>query len=229
MTNVYFISGTMCTEDLWQFIFPKLENITPIHVDISSASSFEEINEIILKTIHIPSIIIGFSLGGFAVMNFAAYYPEKVEKLAVVAASAKGLEQNEIKLRKSTIDFLEKHNYKGISQTRIQQFLHPNNHQNPEITSIIKKMDGDLGKNVLIRQLKATSQRLDITEKLVTLNKPVLLISSENDTLVEAVEIKKLSRKMLKATYVNIKNCGHMIPIEKPKELSYLLSSFLNF
>ncbi|SEC38265.1 Pimeloyl-ACP methyl ester carboxylesterase [Tenacibaculum sp. MAR_2009_124] len=228
MTNVYFISGTMCTEDLWQFIFPYLKNSTPIHIDITSASSFEEINNIILKTIESPAIIVGFSLGGFSAMNFAYQYPENVEKLIIVAANSKGLDSHEINLRKSTIKFLEKHSYKGISQARVQQFLHPNNHHNQEIVSIIKKMDASLGKNVLIKQLKATSKRIDITQHLSNLNKPILFVSAENDSLVNPLEVKQLSNKIPKSTYVNLKQCGHMIPLEKPKELVYLLSSFLN-
>ncbi|CAM1362021.1 alpha/beta fold hydrolase [Tenacibaculum xiamenense] len=228
MTNIFFISGTMCTKDLWQYIFPQLENINPIHIDITSASSFEEINNIILESIETPSILIGFSLGGFSVMNFASQYPEKVEKLVVIAANSKGLDSNEIKLRKSTIEFLEKHSYKGISQARVQQFLHPNNHNNQEIIAIIKKMDADLGKDVLIKQLKATSKRVDITNQLKNYKKPTLLISAENDALVDPNEVKKLSKEMSKSTYVNLKQCGHMIPLEKPNELVYLLSSFLD-
>ena len=81
MIDVFFISGTMCTKDLWQYILPYLKNINPIHIDITSASSFDEINNIILKSISSPTILVGFSLGGFSAMNFTSQYPEKVEKL----------------------------------------------------------------------------------------------------------------------------------------------------
>ena len=47
MIDVFFISGTMCTKDLWQYILPYLKNINPIHIDITSASSFDEINNIL--------------------------------------------------------------------------------------------------------------------------------------------------------------------------------------
>ena len=162
MQKVYFISGTMCTVDLWQFVFPNLENILPVHIDITPAKSFEEINQIILSEITESATIVGFSLGGFSTMNFSISYPKKGKKLIIKAANTNGLNDKEIQLRKNTIEFLENHNYKGISQARIQQFLHPNNQQNKKLSGIIKKMDTDLGKEVLIRQLKATSSRLNI-------------------------------------------------------------------
>ncbi|WP_028891569.1 alpha/beta fold hydrolase [Tenacibaculum sp. 47A_GOM-205m] len=224
MQKVYFISGTMCTVDLWQFVFPKLENIQPIHIDITPATSFDEINEIILNHIGAPATIVGFSLGGFSAMNFAIHYPEKVKKLVIVAANTDGLNDNEIQLRKSTIDFLEKHNYKGISQARIQQFLHPDNHSNSEIVSIIKKMDTDLGKEVLLRQLKATSTRINISQEVLKLNVSCLFITAENDALINPKKIKEFVNQTQKGKYITIKNCGHMIPLEKPKELTHILN-----
>ena len=224
MQKVYFISGTMCTVDLWQFVFPKLENIQPIHIDITPATSFDEINKIILNHIEAPATIVGFSLGGFSAMNFAIHHPKKVKKLVIVAANTDGLNDNEIQLRKSTIDFLEKHNYKGISQARIQQFLHPDNHSNSEIVSIIKKMDTDLGKEVLLRQLKATSTRINISQEVLKLNIPCLFITAENDALINPKKIKEFVNQTKKGRYITIKNCGHMIPLEKPKELAHILN-----
>ena len=228
MQQVYFISGTMCTVDLWQLVFPKLENTHPIYIDITPAQSFEEINQIILSNITEPSVIVGFSLGGFSAMNFAAQYPEKVKKLVIVAANTSGLSDNEIQLRKSTIEFLENHTYKGISQVRVQQFLHPNNHQNTEIVGIIKKMDADLGKDVLIRQLKATSKRIDISEKVAKLTIPILCIAAENDVLVKSSEVKSIAKKLKKGKFINLKNCGHMIPLEKHEELASILNLTIN-
>ncbi|CAM1371115.1 conserved protein of unknown function [Tenacibaculum soleae] len=223
MQKVYFISGTMCTVDLWQFVFPRLENIFPVHIDITLATSFDEINKIILSKIDKKAIIVGFSLGGFSALNFATHYPEKVKKLVIIAANTNGLNDNEVQLRKSTIDFLQNKKYKGISLVRIQQFLHPN-HQNKEIISIIKKMDATLGKEVLIRQLKATSSRLNITEQVLSLNIPIILIAAENDALISIADVKILASKLQNGKHIIIKNCGHMIPLEKPEELTNLLN-----
>lgn len=223
MQKVYFISGTMCTVDLWQFVFPRLENIFPVHIDITLATSFDEINKIILSKIDEKAIIVGFSLGGFSALNFAIHYPEKIKKLVIIAANTNGLNDNEVQLRKSTIDFLQNKKYKGISLVRIQQFLHPN-HQNKEIISIIKKMDATLGKEVLIRQLKATSSRLNITEQVLSLNIPIILIAAENDALISIADVKILVSKLQNGKHIIIKNCGHMIPLEKPEELANLLN-----
>ncbi|WP_428743408.1 alpha/beta fold hydrolase [Tenacibaculum sp.] len=228
MQKIYFISGTMCTVDLWQFVFPKLENMLPIHIDITPANSFDEINDLIQSHIEEPATIVGFSLGGFSAMNFAVHHPKKVKRLIIVAANTSGLSDSEIQLRKNTFDFLEKHTYKGISQTRIQQFLHPDNYHNTEIVSIIKKMDADLGKEVLIRQLKATSVRINISEEVLKLNIPILFIAAENDALVNPKKVKEFAYQTRKGKHITIKNSGHMIPLEKHKELASILNLTIN-
>ena len=227
MQKIYFLSGTMCNQDLWQFVFPKIEPYEPEYIDITSATSFDEINAIMHSKIVSPAIIIGFSLGGFCALNFASQYPEKVDKVISIAASAKGLSDHEIRLRKSTIDFLETHQYKGISHSRVKQFLHLDNHQNETITTIIKKMDTDLGKEVLIRQLKATSQRIDITDKLKKISNPILLIGSKEDNLVLAQDILALNKELRTSFSIILKNCGHMIPLEKPNEIIEIIHNYL--
>ena len=229
MQKIYFLSGTMCNEDLWQFVFPKIENYTPEYIDITTATSFDEINAIINSKVEEPAILIGFSLGGFSALNFATQYPEKIKKLVIIAASAKGLSEHEIRLRKSTIQFLETHNYKGISNTRVKQFLHPDNHQNETLSSIIKKMDADLGKEVLIRQLKATSKRVDITPQLKAITNPILLIGSKDDALVLSQDIPNLKKELKTSFSIILKNCGHMIPLEKPNEVAEIINNYLKF
>jgi pimeloyl-ACP methyl ester carboxylesterase len=228
MQKIYFLSGTMCNQDLWQFVFPKIEKYSPEYIDITPATSFEEINAIINSKIVSPAILIGFSLGGFSALNFATQYPEKVKKLIIIAANAKGLSEDEIKLRKSTIQFLETHQYKGISNTRVKQFLHSVNHQNEVLTSIIKKMDIDLGKDILIKQLKATSKRVDITNKLNKINSPILFISAKEDGLVSYLDVTALKNKITNSLSIVIKNCGHMIPLEKPIEIAGIINNYLN-
>ena len=218
----------MCNQDLWQYVFPNIKNYIPVYIDTTAANSFDEIHQIIDSKITAPAVLIGFSLGGFCAMRFASMHPEKIKKLIIIAAHTKGLSTDEIQLRESTISFLETHQYKGVSRSRIEQFLHPNKHQNTSISAIIKKMDSDLGKEVLIRQLKATSQRVAITRELRAIDTPILLIGAKEDTLVLHDDLVILNKTLKSSILVLFKNCGHMIPLEKPKELIQTIHHYLN-
>lgn len=226
MQKIYFIPGTMCTAALWSSMHAVAHNYTPIYIDTTAATSFDEINAIIDSTLTEPSIIVGFSMGGFAAMYFALKHPEKVRKLIVVSATPFGLSERELSLRKSTLEFLEKHPYKGISQQRIAQFIHPSQIGNTPLIALIKKMDKDLGKEILIRQLKATSSRTDISEALKKSTVPILFVLAAQDSLVNPAPVKELYPTIPKARYMLLKGSGHMIPLEKPEVLTTIIERF---
>ncbi len=227
MKKVYFLSGTMNNECLWQWVFPELEGIDPVYIDITTAKSFEEINDLIADAMEKPGILIGFSLGGFSALNFTVKSPHKVLKLMMICASSKGLNAEEIRLRNSTIHFLENHFYKGISSARISQFVHSEACNYMEISELIRKMDADLGKETLIRQLKATSRRASLTGDLKDLKMPVLLLGASNDMLVTPDSMEDMYLELENATFEIISETGHMIPLEQPKLLASKIQNFV--
>jgi pimeloyl-ACP methyl ester carboxylesterase len=214
--KLYFLSGTMCTANLWNFVCAELTSFECVFIDTTSATSFTEIDTLLDETLPENALVVAFSMGAYSAIHFAVSNPNRIQKMIVIAASANGLEAKELQLRKNTIDFLEKHTYKGISTARALQFLHPKNHQNTELIQVIKDMDSDLGKEVLIRQLKATSQRVDLTSELKNIQTQIHIIASKEDALVRIDYVKNTQQQLPKATITVLKNCGHMIPLEMP-------------
>lgn len=214
--KLYFLSGTMCTPLLWEYVCEDLTQYECIFIDTTLATSFSAIDALLAATLEENTLVVAFSMGAYAAMHFAVSNPKRIQKMIVIAASGKGLKAQEIQLRKNTIDFLGKHHYKGISNTRALQFLHPKNHQNDELIQIIKDMDADLGKEVLIRQLKATSLRIDLTQKLQQVQTRIHVIAATEDALVKIDDVKHTQQNIPKATITVLKNCGHMIPLEMP-------------
>ncbi len=214
--KLYFLSGTMCTPQLWDFVCAELTQYNCIFIDTTSATSFDEIDSLLNEILEEKAQVVAFSMGAYAAIHFAVSHPNRIEKMIVIAASANGLEAKELQLRKNTIDFLEKHNYKGISNARALQFLHPKNHQNGALIQVIKDMDAALGKDVLIRQLKATSQRVDVTSELKNIQTQIHIIAAKEDALISIEAVKNTQQDLPKATITILKNCGHMIPLEMP-------------
>jgi len=227
MKKVYFLSGTMNNEQLWQWVFPKLDNVDPVYIDITTAKSFDEINSLIKDEVVEPGILIGFSLGGFSALNFAVKYPKKVERLMMICASADGLNTEEIRLRTSTIRFLETHKYMGISKARIQQFVYPEAENYEKIAQLIREMDATLGKETLIRQLKATSKRKSLMDKVSVLTMPVCLLGASNDLLVNPESMEDMYLELENATFEIISETGHMIPLEQPDILIHKIHDFV--
>lgn len=226
MTSFYFIPGTMCDRRLWHKVEEKLEGREIYHCTYSSAETLEEMQDCVLQ--QAPkgtSHLVGFSLGGFLAMMAAMKEPQLFKSLTIIAASPTGLSASEKKLRQQNASMLKNFTYKGMSHTRLAQFVHPRNIEDTSITGTILTMEKDLGQEVLLRQLMAPLDRPDLSNMIEKLPFPVTFIMAVADQMVSYPEIKNQVTKYPNIQLHSIKDCGHMIPLEAPAMLGKLLAA----
>ncbi|MEP0862599.1 MAG: alpha/beta fold hydrolase [Ignavibacterium sp.] len=76
--------------------------------------------------------------------------------------------------------------------------------------------------------LLAMLSRTDTTQNLSQIKIPTLLICGEKDALTPPSVMKEMFHKIPNAEFVEIKNAGHMTPIENPDEVNKAIINFLN-
>jgi pimeloyl-ACP methyl ester carboxylesterase len=227
--KVYFLPGTMCDERLWQKVWPKISTaIEPQHISLTEGKNFQELDQLIAEQLEEEQIhLVGFSMGGYAALHFALNHQEKIKSLVIIGASARGLNEEEIELRNTFMEVLRNQPYNGVSKGRIQQLLSPLNRNDQEIIRIIRQMDKDLGKEILISQVTATTNRPSLMDRLPELNLPVMLIFGKQEALVSFEEIKSMSQLLPDCKTKLIENSGHMVPLENPEVLADLLQEWI--
>ena len=87
-------------------------------------------------------------------------------------------------------------------------------------------MDRDLGKPVLMAQLKETSTRTSLAPRLAELDIPVLLIGADSDPFVPFQSIDRMVGLIRNATPIKARDAGHMIPLEQPDWLAARIADF---
>lgn len=220
----YLIPGTMCDKRLWHKLEEKLTDRTCFHCDYSAADTLKNMQDTVLKQAPNEAChLIGFSLGGYLAMKAAIMEPKRFTTLTVIAASPFGLSEEEKKLRQQSAITLKNFTYKGMSKTRLAQFVHPANLENRSVTNTILTMEKDLGQDVLIRQLMAPLDRPDISAKLKNLPFTVRFIIAEEDQFVAFKEVKTFAEKTASIQFHHMKDTGHMIPLEAPSKLATIV------
>lgn len=227
--NLTFLPGTMCDERVWAPVRSRLEpQFSTDYVAIEG----EPTRAGMLGLIHSaasagdPLHLVAFSMGGYLALEYALDNPGRVASLVTVASSAFGLTEDEAAERVRALELLEKHDYRGIPKSRIDQFVHPTHQNDPAVVDVIRAMDHDLGKVVLVAQLRETSTRTSLTPRLPELEIPVLLIGADSDPFVPVASIHRMAGLIPGAKAVIARNAGHMIPLEQPDWLATQISAF---
>lgn len=228
-TTIYLLPGTMCDERLWNKLLTYLnENYELIFLEIPKKETLNEICDYLFLKIKEKKInLLGFSLGAYIAAYFASKYPKKVSKLFLMSNTPCDLPKYEIEKRINIIDFINSYGIKGLSRKKVQSLLGEENQENDEIINLIQNMYITLGKEVFIQQLSSTLKREDLSKKLASLDIDITFFYALNDELISSEWIEEYIKISKNAKIETIKGSSHMLPLEKPFEVSNKIITWL--
>jgi pimeloyl-ACP methyl ester carboxylesterase len=96
----------------------------------------------------------------------------------------------------------------------------------PAVAGVMRAMDQDLGRDMLLAQLKETSERVDLGPRLHELAMPVLLLGADGDNFSPPPTLERMAQLIPNVRLAIAVNAGHMIPLEQPGWLAAQLTAF---
>ncbi|KAK9237464.1 Alpha/Beta hydrolase protein [Lipomyces kononenkoae] len=245
-SRLSLVPGTMCDNRLWQGMLPVFAqgNVLTAEVRLWEAADRSSMRELITRSIsnecgqdrNLPVDLLGFSMGGYLALDL---YCRKLEhdndksqptirSIIIICSSARGLGPRERVKRKHMLDLMARHNYAGISPSRIARFVKPGLVDDARVGGLIAAMDKDLGKEVLLAQFSSTLDRENLMDRLPQIRIPVLIVGSEGDQMVDANDLYLMHERIKGSKLVMFKDAGHMIPLEAPERLASIVLDFIN-
>jgi pimeloyl-ACP methyl ester carboxylesterase len=230
--KIYLIPGLMTDERLWSRIKPFLENdYELIHIPIPHTEDFDEIIDILDKQFSDDSEekvnLLGFSLGGYIASYYAITYPNRVNRLLMVAATPGSSSEAEIERRKEKFTVIEKEGFRGLSYDKAKSLVEKKNKDDSELIKIIQDMFIDLGKERFITQLTSTFYRKDLFADLVNLDLPIWFYYSEDDRLLSPNALDRLLNNEHNMKLISRVGTSHNIPLEEPRILSDVIKDWM--
>lgn len=227
--KIYLIPGLMTDERLWSRVKPFLDEYELVHVPIPHSHNFDEVIDILLEVLKEEKVnLLGFSLGGYIASYFAVTYPNRVNKLFMVAATPGASEEAEIERRREKFAVIEKEGFKGLPYEKAVTLVEEQNKEDVELIKTIQDMFMDLGKETFISQLTSTFNRIDLLDDLVGLKLGIWYYYSTKDRLLNHKSISKLQTMEHNMTLISREGTSHNIPLEVPKELSIKIKEWMN-
>jgi len=224
---VYAIPGTMCDERLWQTLQRDTDTLDIIHVPVPNESTLDNIVASLQQQLpEKPFNLLGFSMGAYIASALCVKHPTRVKRLSVLSNSPSVLPEEELRQRQQALRWVEKHGYTGMSAQKVKAMLHRDNRDNKPIIEQVLAMDKACGEAVLVQQLTATSARTNLAPALAQLPTPMQFLFGDDDHLVAASTIEKISRNHKNTHVQKINGAGHMLPLEQPTIVAKHLTQF---
>jgi esterase len=172
--------------------------------------------------------LMGHSMGGKTVMNFAVQYPERVSKLIVgdiapryypihhqvILEGLNALDLSQLQSRKEADDLLAPY----IPELGIRQFL---------LKSLGRDANGFAWKinlSVITQHIEEVGKALD--EETV-FEGPTLFLGGANSSYIQEKDLSDMKNHFPNCTWISIPNAGHWLHAEQPQAVVAAMRKFL--
>lgn len=169
-------------------------------------------------------VVCGLSMGGYVALAFWRRHRDKVAGL--VLANTKATPDDEAaKQRRSDLATRLRSEGHGFLVESPPPLLSDNapDELRQRVKAIIQRQSAE----AIATASLAMGARPDSTGDLGTIDVPVLIITSSNDTLIPPDQSKPMAEQIPNATLEVIEGAGHLSNLEKPEEFNRLLAEHL--
>lgn len=205
---------------------PDLEAVATLHYgNVYEDTSLEGMARRVLDSSPERFVLVGFSMGGFVARIATLMAPERVAGVAFICSSARAQSATEDAHKQTRIAALNTPGARGGSARTFSQALHPDRERDPVLLERLRGMTRRLGKDVMIRQL--TPSRADGYADLERIACPSLVIAARQDRLRRFEETERMAKHLPNSRFAVVEDCGHMATLERPGEVSALLTDWI--
>lgn len=184
----------------------------------------------LLKFLKVPKAhLVGLSLGGRTVIDFALTHPEMVDSLIPVAPGLSGYPfspQDMLEFLK-VVWSIQKDDGTPAGETFLQNALNIPAMENPTVARKLRPIAIDNSRFWLVNPLFSRFPSPPAVQRLAEIRVPTLLIIGDQDVPTSQAIVQTLEKEIPGANKAVIPGAGHVVPMEKPEEFNRILSDFL--
>lgn len=218
------LSGMLGDATLWDGVSPALNDLVlpwPCRIDLED--SVAEMAAAVLAEAPARFALCGHSLGGIVALEIVRRAPERVSRLVLVAASARGPGEAQQRVWADWRERTGSGDFARIADDLARATLAPAHRDDPALVTANTRMAHAVGPAGFVRQLSAQATRPDSLDGLARIEVPVLVLSGELDETCPPPLQREIVERCPRAELVTLAGGGHMLPLECPAEVAVAL------
>jgi pimeloyl-ACP methyl ester carboxylesterase len=194
----------------------RLGDQKPINIEFLTNRLAEYLDRFVQSP---PYHLVASSLGGQISIEYAARYPEKVDKLVLLCPSGFGTEE-----RLPILEGARAKNYKDL----VESTFYDRRFASPRIVDYYaQKFAVKPWRRAFFETVRGTKSH-SVLDKLRQIEQPTLVICGREDRIVDPVAVHEAVRDIPNYRYISIPNCGHAPQLERPRLINRMVVEFLS-
>ena len=173
-----------------------------------------------------PLVLAGMSMGGYVAFEIVRRAGERVRALALMSTSARPDTPEATAAREALIE-LAGTDFPAVIEKLLARMAHPEHANTPEVGGMFQSMATGLGAEVFVRQQRAIIGRPDSRPSLATIRCPTLVLCGREDLVTPPDVHQELVAGIVGAQLEIIEQCGHLLPLEQPTQVTAILRTWL--
>ncbi len=224
--TLILIPGFANNELAWKFQIEHLKDRFDVRVFVMDKfANRQDMVENLLKKAPERFNLAGHSMGGWVAQAVAAKAPQRVSKLLLLNTWAKPDPQMMF-MQREICEALKLGKIAEVIQQHLELLVHPSRLQDLPLLRFLQSMIASFSIDTLVRQLEAMLQDYSSLELHPSIAAPTLVLHSRQDALFPK-EHEALASGIKNSKLALVEDCGHASIVEKPKETTQCILSFI--
>ncbi|WP_417386891.1 alpha/beta fold hydrolase [Gimesia sp.] len=176
-----------------------------------------------------PVSYCGLSMGGYIAWEFWKHFADRLHALILCDTRADSDSEEGVNNRLKMADLVLRHGPEAISTAMIPNLLSESSQQKQAQLSenLISMIEATSSEGIAASQ-KGMAARSDFSNQIKNIRTPTLFIVGGEDRLTPPEVMKGMSTLVPDSKYFEVRDVGHMAPMEAPAAVNQAMSEFLS-
>ncbi len=226
--SLLLLPGLLCDSALWDGQLAALSGQYDVRVaDLTQDDTIAAMAARAATGMPPRFAVAALSMGGYVAFEITRLMPERVAGLCLFDTSARPDTPDQARRRRGLIALTRTGRFRGVNPRLLPELLHPDNLDNTAIRNSVTGMALRVGRDAFIRQQTAILGRSDSRPDLPRIAVPALACTGEADRFIPPEHATEIAKGIPGAELRVIPGSAHLPPLERPAEVSALLSTWM--
>ncbi|MGH8231535.1 MAG: alpha/beta fold hydrolase [Steroidobacteraceae bacterium] len=228
-----FLPGLLCDRAAWADTIGQLDDVADCIVpDYQGADSIEGMARAVLRAAPDRFALAGHSMGGRVALEVVRQAPQRVQRLALLDSGFQPRPTGEAgaaetDLRARLVQRARERGMRVMGREWLGGMVHPERLEDRSLIDPMLDMIERATPEDFAAQVRALLKRPDASAVLASIACPTLLICGRQDSWSPPARHAVMAALITGSRLEILERCGHMAPMEQPRQIGRLLRDWL--